>query len=732
MKNKIIALFIALAICGALMAGCNTAADTSRSGILSAVNDENNITVDESNEISLSITESETQNPDAAEDNTSDIAVIESDNEIPVITEDNIGTTSNPAPTEGSSTNTDTPVPTQDDANSANTQTQTESNVNSNSANHTAPTENNETVVISPAPTTESNTSDAESANNNSISAANIIPLSSTSADENTIITLTGATAIITGGGATVSGGTVTINQAGTYIVSGTLSKGQIYINAPKDERVVLVLNGVDITADQNAAIYAASADRFTITLADGTVNTLTDNETYVYATANEEPDAALFAKCDLRIDGTGTLIVNANYKNGIRTKDDLVISNGNFIINAVNNGLHGKDSVKITGGNFDIISGNDGIKSSSDEKKGWVEISGGEFSIKSASDGIQAETDLLISGGRFNIITGGGSDNAPVRSGGMGGMPGGRGGFGFSPQQTAVADTESMKGLKAVNLVNISGGTFIIDTEDDGINSDNDILISGGSFEIKTGDDGIHADYNVLITGGEINIIQSYEGIEGLTVTVEGGDVSITASDDGINASQGEGKALNGGRPTSGVNQEAYIRITGGTVDIHSGTDGLDSNGHIYIEGGLLTVSAPSQTMEGAIDKDGDLIITGGSIITAGSWDAAPRETAQPVILMSYTQQLSVGTHFAIKNSKSNILLEYISKTAFSMSGFTSPDFEIGETYTLYINGEKRIDITLNNITTSLSDNGGAYNASRGGLGGGNRGRQQPNMPRG
>ena len=201
------------------------------------------------------------------------------------------------------------------------------------------------------------------------------------------------------------------------------------------------------------------------------------------------------------------------------------------------------------------------------------------------------------------------------------------------------------------------------------------------------------------------------------MTVTITGGNISVNANNDGINVSNGEGKALNGGRPTSGVNQNAYIRITGGTIDVQGGTDGLDSNGHIYIEGGTITVNGPSQVMEGAIDKDGDLIIKGGEIITSGSWDSTAKESTQPVILMSYTQQLAAGTVFAIKDSKGNVILEYTSKTAFSMSGFTSPNFKIGETYTLYINGEKRVDIKLNSINTTLSDTGGTY--SGGGMGG-------------
>ncbi|MCL2159378.1 MAG: carbohydrate-binding domain-containing protein, partial [Oscillospiraceae bacterium] len=488
----------------------------------------------------------------------------------------------------------------------------------------------------------ENNTNNGSNSENINFSAINTPPEdnvkkkdldSSWDIMEATVIALNGTTATVSGEGANVSGGTITISQAGTYVVSGTLTKGQILIDVPKEDFVRLVLNSVDITADTNAAIYSASADKLLVILADGTTNKITDVSSYVYAdNEKEEPDAALFCKNDLTINGNGTLVVNGNFKNGIATKDDLTIVSGNLEITAPHNGLRGKDSVTIVDGIFDITAGNDGIQTGDDEKKGWICICGGVFNIKAANDGIQAETDLYISGGTFDITTGGGSANAPVRSGGMGGGGMRPGGFGSSRQTvTTEEETESMKGLKAKNLILITEGEFYLDIYDDAVHSNNCLEIAGGKIEIKTGDDGIHADVNVLISGGDINIIQSYEGIEGLTITISGGNTTVVASDDGINASNGEGKALNGGRPMSGVNQDAYIRITGGKIDVQ-GSDGLDSNGHIYIEGGKLTVSGPSQTMEGAIDKDGDLIVTGGEVITAGSWDAAPKEATQPV----------------------------------------------------------------------------------------------------
>ena len=127
-----------------------------------------------------------------------------------------------------------------------------------------------------------------------------------------------------------------------------------------------------------------------------------------------DEPNAAIFSKDDLKINGTGTLIVNANYNNGIASKDDLDIKNGDITINAVNNGLKGKDSIEIDNGTFMINSGGDAIKSdnTTDTTKGWITINNGTFNLTATGDGIQAETDLLINGGTFTIETGGGSEN--------------------------------------------------------------------------------------------------------------------------------------------------------------------------------------------------------------------------------------------------------------------------------------------------------------------------------
>lgn len=150
------------------------------------------------------------------------------------------------------------------------------------------------------------------------------------SADSATAITLNGASAAVDGVGAEANGGTVTITAAGTYVLSGKLSEGQVVVDSQDDGDVHLVLNGVDIHDSDSAPIYVKEAGKAIVTLAAGTENTVSDGETYVFPDASDdEPNAAVFSKADLTINGEGRLTVNANYKHGINSKDDLKIMSG-------------------------------------------------------------------------------------------------------------------------------------------------------------------------------------------------------------------------------------------------------------------------------------------------------------------------------------------------------------------------------------------------------------------
>ena len=165
-------------------------------------------------------------------------------------------------------------------------------------------------------------------------------------------ITLAGDSITFDGDGATVNGNIITITSAGTYNVSGTLTDGQIVVDTTDPEPVVLVLNGADIKYSTSAPIYVRNAEKTVITLADGTDNIVTDGAAYVFSEVDpDEPNAAIFSKDDLTINGSGSLTVNANYNNGIASKDDLKITGGAITVNAVNDGIKGRDSIAVLNG---------------------------------------------------------------------------------------------------------------------------------------------------------------------------------------------------------------------------------------------------------------------------------------------------------------------------------------------------------------------------------------------
>lgn len=233
-------------------------------------------------------------------------------------------------------------------------------------------------------------------------------------------ISLEETSAQIDGKGASVSGGVITISAAGTYVLSGTLTEGRVLVDA-KGEEVILVLNGADITCSYGSPIYIYKSSTTTLHLMEGTENTLADGAAYTFADeysseADEEPNACLYSKSDLVIQGAGTLMVNANYNNGITSKDTLEIYDLTLTVNAVNNGINGKDSNRIDSAVITVACGGDAIRSTNDTDTalGWVSVSNSVLDLTAGEDGVQAETALTMSSGSYTVTSGGGSTVRP------------------------------------------------------------------------------------------------------------------------------------------------------------------------------------------------------------------------------------------------------------------------------------------------------------------------------
>jgi hypothetical protein len=542
-----------------------------------------------------------------------------------------------------------------------------------------------------------------------------------------------------------VDGTTATITAAGVYRLSGNLDNGQIIVETEDEGTVELILDNAAITNTTSAPIFVSNAEEVVMTLADGSSNTVTDGASYVFADAEiEEPDAAIFSKSDLVISGNGSLTVNANYKNGIASKDTLTIENGILTVNAVADGIKGKDSFTILDGTLTIVSGSDGIQSTNDtdEGKGTVTISGGTLNITSGLDGIQAETNLLISGGNLTIVTGGGSANSSTQEGW--GNPG-----------SDSSTTESIKALKAGVDLTVSGGTITIDSADDALHSNDSMTIDGGNFTISSGDDGMHADTTLTINNGSINITKSYEGIESAAITLNGGTIYVTSSDDALNVAGGSDGSSVGGRPgqnnfSDGGNYT--LTINGGTIVLDAGGDGLDSNGTISMTAGVVIVNGPTNNGNGPVDYMGTFNISGGFLVAVGSSgmaQATSSDSSQYAVLYNYDSAQSAGTLISILNQTGESILTLAPSKEYQSVLFSSADLQNGAAYTLTSGGsasgttqdglyENAIvsgaspvsSFTISSIVTSLgtaSNMMGGGGGGHGGPGGGGGGGMQP-----
>lgn len=507
-------------------------------------------------------------------------------------------------------------------------------------------------------------------------------------------ITLNGSSAVVSGSGVNISGSTVTITSAGTYIISGSLSDGQIVIAASDSDKVQLVLNNAEINCNTSAAVYVKSADKVFVTLPAGTTNSLGGGTEYVQ-TDDNTVDGVIFSKSDLTLNGTGTLKIDADYRHGIVTKDTLCITGGTYVIDAVKTCLAGKDGIKILDGSFTLTAGSKGLNSGNDDdaKEGSIYIAGGTFTIKS---------------------------------------------------------------------------------EDDSIHADGSCIIAGGTYTIAAGDDGIHANYDTIITDGSITITDSYEGIEGRRITVSGGTINLTASDDGINAATGgssDEQRMPGGQKgefggfgrqkgadvqsqdgqqsqemqmpqdgqqpqemqapasRSASDDDVYVKITGGTITVNAGGDGIDSNGNLYITGGTVYVAGPTSNGDGALDYEEEVSITGGTLIAAGSSGMAQgmgSNSTQCSMLVNLSETIAAGSVISLKDSSGNVLISWTSPKQFSSVVISTAELAQGSTYTL-VTGDTQTEVTLSSVATTSGNAGfgGGFGGAggRGGNGGGNGG---------
>lgn len=600
-------------------------------------------------------------------------------------------------------------------------------------------TGNNEnSSSVSSAASQTSVTSEVSEITQTSEKAESSVQLEASDTDEtynsesSTSIKLDGTSAAVTGSGAAAEKGIVRITAAGTYVISGKLSDGQIIIEAGKDDEVKLVLDNADITSTSAPAIYASKCKKTIILLNEGTENSLTDGSSYTSGEDDDAPNAALFVQDDLTILGKGTLNVKGNNNNGITSKDTLKITDGTVNVTAAHHGITGKDDLYISGGTINVNSDSgDGIRSTysktDDEKKGNVIIENAVVNIKCAQDGIQAERAVTVSSGTITVETAGGASANETKKSDQ---------VGFMKQETGTEteETVSTRGIKSGTDITVTGGKITVDSYDDALHSNSNVYIKGGEFLINAGDDGIHASDTIEISSGNIVIESSYEGIEAEVVNISGDTVDVTASDDGINCAGGNDQSGFGGMDgnmqfrqydnnnqaqqntaqnsntqeasTQGempqgsmqmdVDNNAALNISGGTLYINAQGDGLDSNGSINMTGGTVVVNGTTSGGNGIIDHGADCLVSGGVLIGAGTSDMLEmpdEESTQNTLVVLFDNTNEANTPVYVTDSSGKVIASMSPEKAYGCFIISSPELKNGESYTVYTGGSAGSD---------------------------------------
>lgn len=376
------------------------------------------------------------------------------------------------------------------------------------------------------------------------------------SLDFDTYIILDDEKTTINGEGANFQEGRLTITKGGRYSIKGTLTDGNILVDSKDKKKVKLVLSGVDVTSSTKAPFLVENSHRETIIILEkDTVNTFSDGS---IMPSLKEMSATIHSQSALRIDGKGTLAVNANWGKGIYCKSLDIRNEAVVSVTSVGDAIKAEGDVAVSGGTLDIVSGGgatganfeETTEESSEIKPTIFEeydLRPGEKNFDNSSDGIFAKNSVVISGGRVNLDCAG-------------------------------------RGITAKTIV-----------------------YSGGLLSVCSDRSALSASDNVLVSGGEINITNTFKGIESDKIFISGGKLLLKTENESL-------------FPADSL-QSYQLLMSGGYVIINS-NNAQNSNGKAMLSGGTFIAFTPGSFKTDFTVSGGMLFLVGdenfGERITA------------------------------------------------------------------------------------------------------------------
>ena len=411
---------------------------------------------------------------------------------------------------------------------------------------------------------------------------------SQTLADDNVLVKYNGGSADVFVAGnianhitAQVTGARVAVMQDAdvaseyTYTLQGNSTSGCFY-HAGK-YKMTLVLNGVNLTNPDSAAINIQNSKRIAVQLADGTSNTLADG------TASTKK-AAFLVKGHAEFSKGGSLTITGNKKHALACNEYMEVKKtlGNITItSAVADAINVVQYFQMNGGNVNIIScGDDGIQVDAEDTSdgtldGHVLIQGGTLTINASADAtkcIKAEGNVDITGGTLTL------------------------------KHTGIASWDSSESKIKEPI---------------GISSDRNITINGDAAAVNitmtgNGTRGMKCDSTLTATAGTIDINCSGEPwAYGTTDTT---NVKCAKADYAFILNGATVKCTTSKDEAEGIHSEGTVLISDGTLTLNTFDHGIKCDGNMDITGGTINFTIPGAASK-AIKPDGNLHITGGTI---------------------------------------------------------------------------------------------------------------------
>ena len=182
------------------------------------------------------------------------------------------------------------------------------------------------------------------------------------------------------------------------------------------------------------------------------------------------------------------------------------------------------------------------------------------------------------------------------------------------------------------------------------------------------------------------LNIKAENEGLDSeLHLTINGGQINIVSGNDGINTNEDNVSVttMNGGFLT--------IKVDGSTGE----GDGIDSNGWLVINGGVVMASACATSMDSGIDSDKGIHINGGTVLASGNMLDHISESAQDYVVFTFQDKVKADEKITLKKGEEEFF--FTMGNDYSILVISNDFVAEGGMYTLW-KGEEQLSVIESN----------------------------------